>query len=160
MPSAIEELAGRLARLESQGKLLEAQRLRMPTNYDIEMMRQVGFCPGIRELPPIDGGGPARARDPATISPRIFLLVIDESHVTVPQIGGMYERAASPASATWWEYGFGCRRRRQPSATCFADRIGRTVYLSARTPTSSSQRPAASSSAGDPARPVRWTKKW
>src|SRR5204862_4211286 len=87
------ELAYRLAELERQGKLLEAQRLRMRTTYDIEMMRQVGFCSGIENYSRhIDGRGPGTP--PNTLLdyfPEDFLLVIDESHVTVPQIGGMYE---------------------------------------------------------------------
>lgn len=134
--SAIEEeLAERLAELESQGKLLEAQRLRMRTNYDIEMMRQVGFCSGIENYSRhIDGRGPGTP--PATLLdyfPEDFLLVIDESHVTVPQIGGMYEGDIS-RKRNLVEYGF-----RLPSACDnrpltweeFADRIGQTVYLSA-----------------------------
>lgn len=134
--SAIEEeLAERLAELESQGKLLEAQRLRMRTNYDIEMMRQVGFCSGIENYSRhIDGRGPGTP--PATLLdyfPEDFLLVIDESHVTVPQIGGMYEGDIS-RKHNLVEYGF-----RLPSACDnrpltweeFADRIGQTVYLSA-----------------------------
>ncbi|MEU6646004.1 excinuclease ABC subunit UvrB [Saccharomonospora sp. NPDC046836] len=133
---AIEaELEERLAKLEKQGKLLEAQRLRMRTAYDIEMMRQVGFCSGIENYSRhIDGrpGGSA----PATLIdyfPEDFLLVIDESHVTVPQIGGMYEGDAS-RKRTLVEHGF-----RLPSALDnrpltweeFSDRIGQTVYLSA-----------------------------
>ncbi|HEY2223875.1 excinuclease ABC subunit UvrB [Actinomycetospora sp.] len=133
---AIEkELEERLAELENQGKLLEAQRLRMRTSYDIEMMRQVGFCSGIENYSRhIDGRGPGTA--PATLIdyfPNDFLLVIDESHVTVPQIGGMYEGDMS-RKRNLVEYGF-----RLPSATDnrpltweeFADRIGQTVYLSA-----------------------------
>ena len=88
-----QELEERLAELEGQGKLLEAQRLRMRTNYDVEMMRQVGFCSGIENYSRhIDGRGAGTA--PATLIdyfPEDFLMVIDESHVTVPQIGGMYE---------------------------------------------------------------------
>jgi len=130
-----EELAERLAELEGQGKLLEAQRLRMRTNYDIEMMRQVGFCSGIENYSRhIDGRGPGSP--PATLLdyfPEDFLLVIDESHVTVPQIGGMYEGDMS-RKRNLVEYGF-----RLPSACDnrpltweeFADRIGQTVYLSA-----------------------------
>src|SRR4051794_3218320 len=133
---AIEaELEDRLAELERQGKMLEAQRLRMRTTYDVEMMRQVGFCSGIENYSRhIDGRGPGTA--PATLIdyfPRDFLLVIDESHVTVPQIGGMYEGDMS-RKRNLVEYGF-----RLPSATDnrpltweeFADRIGQTVYLSA-----------------------------
>ncbi|WP_054046127.1 excinuclease ABC subunit UvrB [Alloactinosynnema sp. L-07] len=129
------ELEERLATLERQGKLLEAQRLRMRTSYDVEMMRQVGFCSGIENYSRhIDGraGGTA----PATLIdyfPDDFLLVIDESHVTVPQIGGMYEGDMS-RKRNLVEHGF-----RLPSAVDnrpltweeFADRIGQTVYLSA-----------------------------
>ncbi|CAG6853225.1 excinuclease ABC subunit B [Mycobacterium avium subsp. paratuberculosis] len=130
-----QELAERLAELEGQGKLLEAQRLRMRTNYDIEMMRGVGFCSGIENYSRhIDGRGPGSP--PATLLdyfPEDFLLVIDESHVTVPQIGGMYEGDMS-RKRNLVEYGF-----RLPSACDnrpltweeFADRIGQTVYLSA-----------------------------
>ncbi|MDP9416392.1 MAG: DEAD/DEAH box helicase family protein, partial [Actinomycetota bacterium] len=87
------ELGERLQEMERQGKLLEAQRLRMRTTYDIEMMRQVGFCSGIENYSRhIDGRDPRSA--PNTLLdyfPEDFLLVIDESHVTVPQIGSMYE---------------------------------------------------------------------
>ncbi|HWT06684.1 MAG TPA: helicase-related protein, partial [Xanthomonadales bacterium] len=87
------ELEHRLAELERQGKLLEAQRLRMRTQYDLEMMRQVGFCSGIENYSRhIDGRGAGTA--PATLLdyfPDDFLMVIDESHQTVPQIGAMYE---------------------------------------------------------------------
>ena len=129
------ELADRLAALEKQGKLLEAQRLRMRTQYDVEMMRQVGFCSGIENYSRhIDGRAAGSA--PATLLdyfPEDFLLVIDESHVTVPQIGGMYEGDAS-RKRTLVEHGF-----RLPSALDnrplsweeFQDRIGQTVYLSA-----------------------------
>ena len=129
------ELEERLAELEGQGKLLEAQRLRMRTQYDIEMIRQVGFCSGIENYSRhIDGRGAGTA--PATLIdyfPDDFLLVIDESHVTVPQIGGMYEGDMS-RKRNLVEFGF-----RLPSAVDnrpltweeFADRIGQTVYLSA-----------------------------
>ncbi|WP_370936266.1 excinuclease ABC subunit UvrB [Amycolatopsis sp. cg13] len=129
------ELEERLAELEKQGKLLEAQRLRMRTAYDIEMMRQVGFCSGIENYSRhIDGRGAGTA--PATLIdyfPEDFLLVIDESHQTVPQIGGMYEGDMS-RKRNLVDYGF-----RLPSAVDnrpltweeFSDRIGQTVYLSA-----------------------------
>jgi excinuclease ABC subunit B len=133
---AIEaELEERLAELERQGKMLEAQRLRMRTQYDIEMIRQVGFCSGIENYSRhIDGRGAGSA--PATLIdyfPEDFLLVIDESHQTVPQIGGMYEGDMS-RKRNLVEFGF-----RLPSAVDnrpltweeFADRIGQTVYLSA-----------------------------
>jgi len=129
------ELADRLAALERQGKLLEAQRLRMRTTYDIEMMRQVGSCSGIENYSRhIDGRGAGSA--PNTLLdyfPEDFLLVIDESHVTVPQIGAMYEGDMS-RKRTLVDHGF-----RLPSAMDnrplkweeFLDRIGQTVYLSA-----------------------------
>ena len=88
-----EELAERLAELEGQGKMLEAQRLRMRTNYDLEMMREVGFCSGIENYSRhLDGRAPGES--PYTLLdyfPDDYLTIIDESHVTVPQIGGQYE---------------------------------------------------------------------
>jgi len=129
------ELAERLGELERQGKLLEAQRLRMRTTYDIEMMRQVGSCSGIENYSRhIDGR--AAGSPPNTLLdyfPEDFLLVIDESHVTVPQIGAMYEGDVS-RKRVLVEHGF-----RLPSAIDnrpltwdeFGERIGQTVYLSA-----------------------------
>ena len=130
-----QELADRLADLENKGKLLEAQRLRMRTNYDIEMMRQVGFCSGIENYSRHIDGRPAGSA-PATLLdyfPEDFLLVIDESHVTVPQIGGMFEGDMS-RKRNLVEFGF-----RLPSAVDnrpltweeFSTRVGQTVYLSA-----------------------------
>ncbi|NUS43608.1 MAG: excinuclease ABC subunit B, partial [Mycobacteriaceae bacterium] len=130
-----DELQQRLAAFEKQGKLLEAQRLRMRTEYDLEMIRQVGFCSGIENYSRHIDGRPAGSA-PATLLdyfPEDFLLVIDESHVTVPQIGGMYEGDMS-RKRNLVEFGF-----RLPSAVDnrpltweeFADRIGQTVYLSA-----------------------------
>ena len=87
------ELEDQLAAFEKQGKLLEAQRLRMRTTYDIEMMRQVGSCSGIENYS-LHIDGRARGSAPNCLLdyfPEDFLLVIDESHVTVPQIGAMYE---------------------------------------------------------------------
>jgi len=130
-----EELADRLAELERQGKLLEAQRLRMRTTFDIEMMEQIGFCNGIENYSRhIDGRQPGEA--PHCLIdyfPDDFLVVIDESHVTVPQIGAMYEGDAS-RKRTLVEHGF-----RLPSAldnrplkwSEFLDRVGQRVYLSA-----------------------------
>ena len=129
------ELSERLAELERQNKLLEAQRLRMRTEYDIEMMRQVGTCAGIENYSRhIDGRGPGTAPNCLLdYFPEDFLLVIDESHVTVPQIGGMYEGDMS-RKRTLVDHGF-----RLPSAMDnrplrweeFVERIGQTVYLSA-----------------------------
>jgi len=129
------ELESRLAELERQNKLLEAQRLRMRTTYDIEMMRQIGSCSGIENYSRhIDGRSAGSA--PNTLIdyfPEDFLLVIDESHVTVPQIGAMFEGDMSRKRALV-DHGF-----RLPSATDnrplrweeFVERIGQTVYLSA-----------------------------
>ena len=107
-----EELAERLAWLESQGKMLEAERLRMRTTYDLEMLREVGFCSGIENYARhIDGRAPGEP--PYTLLdyfPEDFLCLIDESHVTVPQIHGMYE-GDKTRKETLVEYGF-----RLPSA--------------------------------------------
>ncbi|WAX57274.1 excinuclease ABC subunit UvrB [Jatrophihabitans cynanchi] len=129
------ELAQRLAEFEAQNKQLEAQRLRMRTTYDIEMMRQVGFCSGIENYSlHIDGRQPGSAPNCLLdYFPEDFLLVIDESHVTVPQTGAMYEGDMS-RKRMLVEHGF-----RLPSAQDnrplkfeeFVDRIGQTVYLSA-----------------------------
>ncbi len=130
-----KELEEQLALFEKQGKLLEAQRLRMRTTYDIEMMRQVGSCSGIENYSMhIDGR--SRGSAPNCLIdyfPEDFLLVIDESHVTVPQIGAMYEGDMS-RKRMLVDHGF-----RLPSAMDnrplkweeFLDRIGQTVYLSA-----------------------------
>jgi excinuclease ABC subunit B len=129
------ELTDRVAELERQGSLLEAQRLRMRTIYDIEMMQQVGFCSGIENYSRhIDGRPPGSAPNCLLdYFPEDFLLVIDESHVTVPQIGGMYEGDMS-RKRSLVDHGF-----RLPSAMDnrplrfeeFVERIGQTVYLSA-----------------------------
>ncbi|MFF7212168.1 excinuclease ABC subunit UvrB [Streptomyces sp. NPDC008238] len=130
-----KELGEQLAVMEKQGKLLEAQRLRMRTTYDIEMMRQIGTCSGIENYSRhIDGREAGSA--PSTLIdyfPEDFVLVIDESHVTVPQIGAMYEGDAS-RKRTLVDHGF-----RLPSALDnrplkweeFLERVGQTVYLSA-----------------------------
>ncbi|GAA4805170.1 excinuclease ABC subunit UvrB [Nocardioides caeni] len=129
------ELAEQLETFERQGKMLEAQRLRMRTTYDIEMMRQVGSCSGIENYS-MHMDGRSRGSAPNTLIdyfPEDFLLVVDESHVAVPQIGGMYEGDMS-RKRNLVEHGF-----RLPSAMDnrplrweeFLDRIGQTVYLSA-----------------------------
>ena len=130
-----EELGERLAELERQNKLLEAQRLRMRTTYDIEMMRQIGTCSGIENYSRHIDGRPAGSAPHTLLDffPEDFLLVIDESHVTVPQIGAMYEGDMS-RKRTLVDFGF-----RLPSAMDnrplkwaeFLERIGQTVYLSA-----------------------------
>jgi len=129
------ELEEQVALFERQGKLLEAQRLRMRTSYDVEMMRQVGSCSGIENYSMhIDGR--SRGSAPNCLLdyfPEDFLLVVDESHVTVPQIGGMYEGDMS-RKRNLVDHGF-----RLPSAMDnrplrweeFLDRIGQTIYLSA-----------------------------
>ncbi len=129
------ELAERLDVLQTQNKMLEAQRLQMRTNYDVEMMRNIGSCAGIENYSRhIDGRGPGTP--PNTLLdyfPEDFLLIVDESHVTVPQIGAMYEGDMS-RKRTLVDYGF-----RLPSAMDnrplkfpeFLERVGQTVYLSA-----------------------------
>src|SRR5680860_70502 len=129
------ELAERLAELERQNKLLEAQRLRMRTTYDLEMMREIGFCSGIENYSRhIDGRGPGET--PNTLLdyfPDEFLLIVDESHVTIPQIGGMYEGDRS-RKQTLVDHGF-----RLPSALDnrpltfeeFRARIPQTLHVSA-----------------------------
>jgi excinuclease ABC subunit B len=129
------ELVEQLAEFEKQGKLLEAQRLRMRTTYDVEMMRQVGSCSGIENYSMhIDGR--SRGSAPNCLLdyfPEDFVLVVDESHVAVPQIGGMYEGDMS-RKRNLVDHGF-----RLPSAMDnrplkweeFVDRIGQTIYLSA-----------------------------
>jgi excinuclease ABC subunit B len=129
------ELTDRLAELEREQRMLEAQRLRMRTSYDIEMMRQIGTCSGIENYSRHIDGRPAGSPPNCLLDyfPSDFLLVIDESHVTVPQIGGMYEGDMS-RKRTLVEHGF-----RLPSAMDnrplrfeeFVERIGQTVYLSA-----------------------------
>ncbi|MGA8987161.1 excinuclease ABC subunit UvrB [Aeromicrobium sp.] len=129
------ELEERLAELEGEGKLLEAQRLRMRTSYDLEMMQQVGTCAGIENYSRhMDGRGPGTpGHCLLDYFPDDFVLVVDESHVTIPQIGAMYEGDMS-RKRSLVEHGF-----RLPSAMDnrplkwpeFLDRIGQTVYLSA-----------------------------
>ncbi len=129
------ELGERLAKLESESKLLEAQRLRMRTNYDLEMLREVGFCSGIENYSRhLDGRAPGTA--PYTLLdyfPSDWLCVIDESHVTVPQLHGMYEGDMS-RKGTLVEFGF-----RLPSALDnrplrfdeFTERVQQVVFMSA-----------------------------
>ncbi|NBU31769.1 MAG: excinuclease ABC subunit UvrB [Actinobacteria bacterium] len=130
-----DELRVRLQEFNSQGKLLEAQRIQMRTQYDIEMMQNLGFCSGIENYSRhIDGREQGSAPNCLLdYFPEDFLLVIDESHVTVPQVGAMYSGDAS-RKRTLVEHGF-----RLPSAMDnrpltfdeFNERIGQTVYLSA-----------------------------
>jgi excinuclease ABC subunit B len=130
-----EELGERLAYLDGHGKLLEAERLRMRTNYDLEMLREVGFCSGIENYSRhIDGRRPGEA--PYTLLdyfPDDWLCVLDESHVTVPQIHGMYE-GDKTRKETLVEFGF-----RLPSALDnrplrfeeFVKRVDQAVFMSA-----------------------------
>ena len=130
-----DELQVQLNLLEKQGKLLEAQRLRMRTTFDIEMMEQIGFCSGIENYSRHLDDRPAGSAPHCLLDyfPEDFLVVIDESHVTVPQLGAMFEGDAS-RKRTLVEHGF-----RLPSALDnrplkfpeFVERTGQTIYLSA-----------------------------
>jgi excinuclease ABC subunit B len=129
------ELGTRLAELERDGRLLEAQRLRMRTNFDLEMIRELGFCNGIENYSlHFDGRSPGEP--PSTLLdyfPRDLLVLVDESHVTVPQIGGMHEGDRA-RKATLIEHGF-----RLPSAADnrplrfseFEAKVGQVLFLSA-----------------------------
>ncbi|WP_238443470.1 excinuclease ABC subunit UvrB [Salsipaludibacter albus] len=142
-----EELGERLEQLRSQNKLLEAQRLQMRTNYDLEMIREVGFCNGIENYSRhFDGRAPGEP--PFTLLdyfPDDFVLFVDESHVTVPQIGGMYEGDRS-RKETLVDHGF-----RLPSALDnrplrfeeFLERIGQRLFISA-TPSNYERRESSS----------------
>ena len=130
-----DELRERLQELESQNKLLEAQRLRMRTTYDLEMMQEMGYCNGIENYSLHIDGRPRGSAPHCLLDyfPDDFLLVVDESHVTIPQIGAMFEGDMS-RKRTLVEHGF-----RLPSAMDnrplkwdeFLERIGQTVYMSA-----------------------------
>ena len=130
-----DELREQLQRFDAQGKLLEAQRLKMRTTFDLEMLQETGICRGIENYSrPIDGR-PAGSAPNCLLDyfPEDFLLVVDESHVTIPQIGGMFEGDMS-RKRTLVEHGF-----RLPSAMDnrplkfaeFEERVGQTLYLSA-----------------------------
>ena len=130
-----DELQVQLNLFEKQGKLLEAQRLRMRTTFDIEMMEQIGFCSGIENYSRHLDDRPAGSAPHCLLDyfPEDFFVVIDESHVTVPQLGAMFEGDAS-RKRTLVEHGF-----RLPSALDnrplkfpeFVERTGQTIYLSA-----------------------------
>ena len=130
-----EELVWRVKELEGQGKLLEAQRIKMRTTFDLEMIREIGFCSGIENYSRHIDGRPAGSSPSCLLDyfPDDFMTVIDESHVTVPQIGAMFEGDSS-RKRTLVEHGF-----RLPSALDnrplrwdeFLQRVGQTVYLSA-----------------------------
>ncbi len=135
MTTIREELDARIIELEKQGKLLEAQRLKQRTEYDLEMMQEMGFCSGIENYSRHLSGRPPGSR-PFTLLdffPRDFLLVVDESHASIPQIGGMYEGDKS-RKTTLVEYGF-----RLPSALDnrplrfpeFMEMTGQRLYISA-----------------------------
>src|ERR1051325_5255321 len=133
-----EELGERIAELEKVGKLLEAQRLKMRTEYDLEMMEEMGFCSGIENYSRHIAGRPRGSRPHTLIDffPPDYMLVIDESHATIPQIGGMYAGDMARKKVLV-EHGF-----RLPSALDnrplnfeeFQSLQGQTIYVSA-TPT-------------------------
>ncbi|MDB6156113.1 MAG: excinuclease subunit [Chthoniobacteraceae bacterium] len=130
-----EELEQRVIEFEKQGKLLEAQRIKQRTDYDLEMMQEMGFCSGIENYSRHLSGRPPGSR-PFTLLdffPRDFLMIVDESHASIPQIGGMYEGDRS-RKTTLVDYGF-----RLPSALDnrplrfkeFMEMTGQSVYVSA-----------------------------
>src|ERR1700744_3145549 len=130
-----EELAERIIFFEKHGHLLEAQRIKMRTEYDLEMMQEMGFCSGIENYSRHLSGRPSGSR-PFTLLdffPKDYLLVVDESHATIPQIGGMYEGDKSRKTVLV-DYGF-----RLPSALDnrplkfpeFMEMTGQSVYISA-----------------------------
>ena len=129
------ELDERIVWFEKQGKLLEAQRLKMRTEYDLEMMQEMGFCSGIENYSRHLSGRAPNSRPHTLLDffPRDFLMVIDESHATVPQVGGMYEGDRS-RKTTLVDYGF-----RLPSAMDnrplefkeFMELAGQIIYVSA-----------------------------
>ena len=130
-----DELRERLQQFKEEGKLLEAQRLEMRTNYDLEMMETMGFCSGIENYSRhIDGRQPGEP--PYTLIdyfPKDFLCIIDESHVTVPQIRGMHEGDRS-RKITLAEHGFrlpSCLDNRPLRFDEFEERIPQFVYVSA-----------------------------
>src|SRR5205814_5451866 len=130
-----EELEQRIVELESQNKLLEAQRLRMRTEYDLEMLQEMGFCNGIENYSRHLSGRPPGSKPYTIIDffPKDFLTVVDESHASIPQIGGMYEGDKSRKTVLV-EYGF-----RLPSALDnrplnfpeFMSMINQIIYVSA-----------------------------
>ncbi|MDB6172170.1 MAG: excinuclease subunit [Chthoniobacteraceae bacterium] len=135
MGSIREELEQRVIEFEKQGKLLEAQRIKQRTDYDLEMMQEMGFCSGIENYSRHLSGRPPGSR-PFTLLdffPRDFLMIVDESHASIPQIGGMYEGDRS-RKTTLVDYGF-----RLPSALDnrplrfkeFMEMTGQSVYVSA-----------------------------
>ncbi len=129
------EMEERVIHFEKHGHLLEAQRIKMRTEYDLEMMQEMGFCSGIENYSRHLSGRPPGSRPYTLLDffPRDFLLVVDESHATIPQIGGMYEGDKS-RKTTLVEYGF-----RLPSALDnrplrfpeFMERVGQVLYISA-----------------------------
>lgn len=135
MGSIRAELEERVSWFEANGKLLEAQRIRMRTEYDLEMMQEMGFCSGIENYSRHLSGRPPGSRPYTLLDflPRDFLLVVDESHATIPQIGGMYE-GDRVRKTTLVEHGF-----RLPSALDnrplnfpeFIEMTGQTLYISA-----------------------------
>src|SRR6187401_199455 len=135
MPFIAAEMLERVVWFEKHGRLLEAQRIKQRTEYDLEMMQEMGFCSGIENYSRHLSGRPPGSR-PYTLMdffPRDFLLVIDESHATIPQIGGMYEGDKSRKTVLV-DYGF-----RLPSALDnrplnfeeFQVLQGQSVYVSA-----------------------------
>ncbi len=130
-----QELKNRVAELESQNKILESQRLQQRVKYDIEMIKEMGYCSGIENYSRIIERRPVGSA-PATLLDYFrgdFLTVIDESHVTIPQLNGMYHGDASRKN-TLVEYGFRlpCAKDNRPlKSKEFFDKVGQKIYISA-----------------------------
>ena len=148
------ELEGQVRLFESEGKLLEAHRIRQRTEYDMEMMKELGFCNGIENYSRLLEGRPPGSPPHTLLDyfPSDFLCFIDESHQTVPQIGGMYEGDRS-RKQTLVDFGF-----RLPSALDnrplrfdeFLQRIGQTIFVSATPGSYELRNSAVVSRAADP----------
>jgi excinuclease ABC subunit B len=131
-----EELQEQLEHLEKEGKLLEAQRLEQRTRYDLEMMREVGYCNGVENYARHLAGRQAGSPPECLIDyfPEDWLLVIDESHVTIPQIGGHVQRRSQPQAGALIEHGFrlpSAADNRPLKAEEFWDKVDQCIFVSA-----------------------------
>jgi hypothetical protein len=156
------ELRARLAELRAANKLLEAQRLEQRTLFDLEMITELGYCAGIENYSRYLSGRAPGEPPPCLFDylPRNSLLVIDESHVTIPQLQGMY-RGDRSRKETLVEYGSGCRPRSTtgPCASTSLKASSRRRSMSPRRPPSASWQSPARSSSRSCGRPASWTRR-